>query len=155
MHIKDIMTTEVITVSKGDTVEKCANLLSKYELSGLPVVDDEGYIEGIITEADLIKHNSTVEVPAFLEILGGIIYLDNPNKYLENVRKSMGHYVQTVMTQDENVATVLEDEEVEAAASLLVSKKVNRLPVVDMTGKLVGIVSRKDIMDHLFHSEDK
>lgn len=155
MHIKDIMTTEVITVSKGDTVEKCANLLSKYELSGLPVVDDEGYIEGIITEADLIKHNSTVEVPAFLEILGGIIYLDNPNKYLENVRKSMGHYVQTVMTQDEDVATVLEDEEVEAAASLLVSKKVNRLPVVDMTGKLVGIVSRKDIMDHLFHSEDK
>lgn len=155
MHIKDIMTTEVITVSKGDTVEKCANLLSKHELSGLPVVDDEGYIEGIITEADLIKHNSTVEVPAFLEILGGIIYLDNPNKYLENVRKSMGHYVQTVMTQDEDVATVLEDEEVEAAASLLVSKKVNRLPVVDMTGKLVGIVSRKDIMDHLFHSEDK
>lgn len=154
MQIKDIMTTEVITVSKGDTVEKCANLLSKYELSGLPVVDNEGYIEGIITEADLIKHNSTVEVPAFLEILGGIIYLDNPNKYLENVKKSMGHYVQTVMTEDENVVTVLEDEEVEAAASLLVSKKVNRLPVVDMTGKLAGIVSRKDIMDHLFHNED-
>lgn len=152
MQIKDIMTKEVITVSKDDTVEKCANLLSRYELSGLPVVDNEGYIEGIITEADLIKHNTKVEVPAFLEILGGIIYLDNPNKYLENVKKSMGHFVQTVMTEE--VATVLEDEEVEAAANILVSKKVNRLPVVDVTGKLAGIVSRKDVMEHLFHKED-
>ncbi|HLR60678.1 MAG TPA: CBS domain-containing protein [Pseudogracilibacillus sp.] len=152
MQIKDIMTKEVITVSKDDTVEKCANLLSRYELSGLPVVDNEGYIEGIITEADLIKHNTKVEVPAFLEILGGIIYLDNPNKYLENVKKSMGHFVQTVMTEE--VATVIEDEEVEAAANILVSKKVNRLPVVDVTGKLAGIVSRKDVMEHLFHKED-
>lgn len=146
------MTKEVITISKNDTVEKCANLLSRYELSGLPVVDNEGYIEGIITEADLIKHNTKVEVPAFLEILGGIIYLDNPNKYLENVKKSMGHFVQTVMTEE--VVTVIEDEEVEAAANILVSKKVNRLPVVDVTGKLSGIVSRKDVMEHLFHKED-
>jgi len=152
MRIKDIMTTEVITVSKNDTVEKCANLLSTHELSGLPVVDEEGYIEGIITEGDLIKHNSDVEVPAFLEILGGIIYLESPNKYLENVRKSMGHYVGTVMTQE--VETILEDEEVEKGASIIVDRQVNRLPVVDVTGKLAGIVSRKDIMSALFQQED-
>src|SRR5699024_9994872 len=116
MRIKDILTTEVITVNKNDTVEKCAHLLSTHEQSGVPVVDEEGYIEGIIRDGDLIKHNSDVEVPAFLEILGGIIYLESPNKYLENVRKSMGHYVGTVMTQE--VETILEDEEVEKGANI-------------------------------------
>lgn len=151
MYIKEVMTKEVITVSESDTVEKAAGLLATHDLSGLPVVDDKGYLKGIITEGDLIKHNSKVQVPAFLEILGGIIYLDDPNKYLDNVKKSMGYFVQTVMTED--VITISPDEEIEVAASLLVSKQVNRLPVIDDTGMLVGIVSRKDIMNHLFQNE--
>lgn len=151
MKIEDIMTTEVITVSEDDTVEACANLLSKNNLSGLPVVDGEGYLKGIITEGDLIKHNSKVQVPAFLEILGGIIYLDDPNKYFEDVKKSMGHFVKTVMTDD--VITVTPRQIVDDAATLLVRKKVKRLPVVDEAGKMVGIVARKDIMNHLFHND--
>ena len=151
MYIKEVMTKEVITVIESDTVEKAAGLLATHDLSGLPVVDDKGYLKGIITEGDLIKHNSEVQLPAFLEILGGIIYLDDPNKYLDNVKKSMGYFVQTVMTED--VITISPDEEIEVAASLLVSKQVNRLPVIDDTGKLVGIVSRKDIMNHLFQNE--
>lgn len=151
MHIKDIMTKEVITVSEDDTVAKCANLLATHDLSGLPVVDDEGYVKGIITEGDLIKHNSKVQVPASLEILGGIFYLDHPNKFYDDVKKSMGYFVKTVMTED--VTTVNPNEKVENAAALLVRKKVKRLPVLDEAGKLVGIVSRKDIMHHLFHTE--
>ncbi|HLQ82775.1 MAG TPA: CBS domain-containing protein [Pseudogracilibacillus sp.] len=72
MKIENIMTKEVITVKKNDTVETCANLLSKHGLSGLPVVDEDGNLTGIITEGDLIKHNSKVQVPAFLEILGAL-----------------------------------------------------------------------------------
>lgn len=151
MYIRDIMTKEVITVNEDDTVEKCANLLTTHNLSGLPVVDREGNVTGIITEGDLIKHNSNVQVPAFLEILGGIIYLDNPNKFFEDVKKSMGHYVKTVMTKE--VTTVSPDEKVEDAATLLVRKKVKRLPVLDQEGKLVGIVARKDIMAHLFDNK--
>lgn len=151
MYIKDIMTREVITVTENDTVEKCANLLAKYQLSGLPVVDSNGDVKGIVTEGDLIKHNSTVEVPAFIEILGGIIYLDNPNLFLDNVKKSMGHFAKTVMT--ENVTTIGPDEEVEKAARLLVRKNVKRLPVLDESGKLIGIVSRRDIMNNIFDKE--
>jgi len=152
MRVKEIMTKDVITVTENDTVEKCANLLNRNDLSGLPVVDGDNYVKGIITEGDLIKHNTKVEVPAFLEILGGIIYLDDPNKYFENVRKSMGHFVGTVMTQD--VISVSPDQEIEATAKLIAGKKIKRLPVVDEDGKLLGIVSRKDIMNHLFASDD-
>lgn len=151
MYIKDIMTKKIITVNEDDTIEKCANLLSTHKLSGLPVVDGEGYVKGIITEGDLIKHNSEVQVPAFLEILGGIIYLDNPNKYFEDVKKSMGLFVKTVMTED--IKTVNPNVKIEDAAALLVRKKLKRLPVLDEEGKLVGIVSRRDIMNHMFHNE--
>jgi len=151
MYIKDIMTTDIISVKEDDTVEKSAKLLAKNHFSGLPVVDNDGYLKGIITEGDLIKHNSTVQVLAFLEILGGIIYLDDPNKYFDNVKKSMGHFVKTVMTEE--VVSVNSDGEIKVGARLLVSNQVNRLPVIDERGKLVGIVSRKDIMNHLFQNE--
>lgn len=151
MYVKDIMTKEIITVNEADTVEKCANLLITHDLSGLPVVDEKGYVKGIITEGDLIRHKSEVQVPAFLEFLGGIIYLEDPNKYLEDVRKSMGLFVSTVMTRD--ITTISPDVTVEDAAALLVSKNLKRLPVLDEEGKLIGIVSRKDIMNYLFSNE--
>ncbi|HLQ96523.1 MAG TPA: CBS domain-containing protein [Pseudogracilibacillus sp.] len=151
MLIKDIMTTEVITVSEGDTVEKCAKLLSNHHLSGLPVVDGQDNVIGIITEGDLMKHNTEVEVPAFLEILGGIIYLNNPNKYFEDVKKSMGRFVQTVMTEE--VVTIGENEKVEVAAEMLTHKKIKRLPVLNGEGKLTGIVAREDVLNHLFAGE--
>lgn len=151
MHIKDIMTTDVITVTEDDTVEKCANLLSTHDLSGLPVVDEAGNVKGIVTEGDLIRRSARIEAPAFLEILGGIIYLDDPNKYLDNVKKSMGHFAKNIMSKD--ITTIHPNENIEDAATLLVKSKVKRLPVLDEAGKLIGIVSRKDIMNHLFHNE--
>ena len=111
-------------------------------------MDDKGYVKGVITEEDLIKHNSKVQVPAPLEILGGIFYLDNPNKFYDDVKKSMGYFVKTVMTKD--VTSVKPDEKIEDAAALQVREKIKRLPVLDEEGKLIGIVSRKDIMNHLF-----
>ena len=151
MYIKDIMTTDVITVSENDTVEKCANLLSIHDLSGLPVLDDTGQVKGIITEGDLIRRASRIKGPAFLELLGGIIYLDNPNTFLDEVKKSMGHFARDVMTKD--VITVSPSSGIENAATLLVRKKVKRLPVLNDEGKLVGIVSRKDIMNYLFRAD--
>jgi len=151
MLIKDIMTKEVITVTENDTVEKCAKLLSTHHISGLPVVDEQMNVTGVITEGDLLKHNTEVEIPAFLEILGGIIYLSDPNKYFEDVKKSMGRFVKTVMTDE--VITIGLDEEVEVAAKILAREKIKRLPVLNEEGKLVGIVTRKDVMDHLFDND--
>lgn len=148
MYIKDMMTTDVITVKEDDTVEKCANILITHQVGGLPVLDSHGKVTGIVTEGDLIHRASRVKGPAFLELLGGIIYLDNPNTFLDQVKKSMGNFVNNVMT--ENVVTISPALEVEEAATLLVQKKIKRLPVVNEAGELVGIVSRKDIMHYLF-----
>ncbi|HZW68019.1 MAG TPA: CBS domain-containing protein [Pseudogracilibacillus sp.] len=149
MKIKDIMTKDVITVNESDTIEQCAKLLTTHNLSGLPVVDESGNLTGIITEGDLIRRSAKVPTPAYLEFLGGIIYLDNPNKFFDEVKKSMGLTAKEAMTDE--LTTISPEEEIEKAATTLVRKKIKRLPVVNEEGKLIGIVSRKDIMTHLFH----
>lgn len=78
MYIKDIMTKEVITVNEDDTVEKCANLLITHDLSGLPVLDSNGKVKGMVTEGDLIRRASRIEGPPVLEVLGGLFYLESP-----------------------------------------------------------------------------
>lgn len=151
MLVKDLMTPNVITVIEDDTVEKCANLLSTYDLSGLPVLDNDGRVQGIITEGDLIRRASRIQGPAYLELLGGIIYLDNPNTFLDQVKQSMGSFASNVMSK--NVVTVKPNTEIEDAATLLVKHQIKRLPVVNPDQTLVGIVSRKDIMRHLFNTK--
>lgn len=148
MKIKNIMTEDVVTVKEEDTLEKVAKLLSEKHLSGLPVLDEEGKLSGIITEGDLIRRSAKVPTPAYLELLGGIIYLDNPNKFFEDVKKAMGLIVKEVMTRE--VKTIGPEETVEEAANVLVHQKIKRLPVLDEEGNLIGIVARRDIMEHLF-----
>ncbi|OLS01895.1 CBS domain-containing protein [Tissierella creatinophila] len=151
MYIKDIMTKDVITVHEEDTVEKCANLLITHDLSGIPVVDDKGKVKGIVTEGDLIRRASRIEGPPVLEVLGGLFYLESPKKFIDKLKKSMGSIAREIMT--ENVITVGPDKEIEDAATLLVQEKIKRLPVVDKEGNLIGIVSRKDIMNYLFNPD--
>lgn len=151
MYIKDIMTKQVITVSEDDTVEKCANLLITYNLSGLPVIDEKGKVKGIVTEGDLIRRASRINGPASLEVLGGIFYLESPKKFMDNIRRSMSNIVRDIMTKD--VITVSPDNTIEDATTLLVQKNIKRLPVIDKEENLVGIVSRKDIVKYLFNCE--
>lgn len=149
MYVKDIMTKEIITVMEEDTVEKCANLLITHGLSGLPVVDDKGKIKGMVTEGDLIRRASRVKGPAVLEVLGGLIYLESPKKFIDDLKRSMGNIARDIMTED--LITISPNKVVEDAATLLVQKKIKRLPVIDENGNLMGIISRKDIMNHLFY----
>ena len=151
MYIKDIMTEEVITVNVNDTVEKCAKLLSKHDLSGLPVLDDEGNVVGIVTEGDIIRRASRIEGIPVLEVLGGIFYLESPKHFMDKLKKSMGTIASMIMTED--VITVGPDKKIEDAATLLVKEKIKRLPVIDKEGNLIGIVARRDIMDYLFHNK--
>lgn len=148
MLVKDIMAKDVITVKSTDTVDTCASLLFNHNISGLPVMDDEGKLVGIVTEGDLIRRESRIQGPAVLEILGGLIYLDTPKKFMEELKRSMGQLVQDVMSK--KLVTISPEASAEEAATLLVQNKIKRLPVIDKTGQLIGIVSRRDILNYLF-----
>lgn len=148
MKVKDIMTKEVVTVKEKDTVQIAANILNEKGLSGLPVIDDNNLINGIITEGDLMRRISKIDGPSYIEILGGIFPLERKSDFADRLKKSMGYLVKDMMT--ENVITISEDATLEDAATLMIKEKVKRIPVVDDIDRLIGIVSRKDIMEHLF-----
>jgi CBS domain-containing protein len=147
-QVKDIMTTEVITVSTGDSVELCAKLMQENNISGLPVLNEGGRVSGIVTEGDLIRRASRVKAPGYLEILGGLIYLGSPKKFVEELQRAMSLEAGQLMSK--NLVTVTPVDTVEKAATLMVEKKISRLPVLDESGKLVGIISRRDIMGSLY-----
>jgi CBS domain-containing protein len=151
MQVKEIMTSEVITVSTDESVEQCAKLLQEHDISGLPVLNAAGKVAGIITEGDLIRRASRIKAPGYLEILGGLIYLGSPKKFVDELQRAMSLEAGQLMSK--NVISVKPDDSVEAAATLMVEKKISRLPVLDDNGKLVGIVSRRDIMGCLYNEK--
>lgn len=148
MKSKDIMTKEVLTIREDDTVEAAARLITEKDISGLPVVDENNKLKGIITEGDLIRRLSKISGPSSIEILGGIFPLERKKDFIDKINKSMGYLVKDMMTKD--VITISEDAEIEEIATLMVREKIRRIPVVDDEKKLIGIISRRDIMKNIF-----
>lgn len=143
MLAKDIMVRNVITVKRDQTVEDVIRLLMEHNVSGLPVVDDDNRVVGIVSEGDLIYRSKQLKLPSYFTILDGYIFLESPKTMEEQIKKMVGYRVEDIMT--EKVITLEEEDSIEKAASLMTDRKVNRLPVVK-DGKLVGIISRRDII---------
>jgi len=141
---EDIMTREVITVSPDDDVQTAANLLLEHHISGLPVIDGNGKVVGVITEADLIIRDKEFKGPSYINFLDGIIYLENPQRFQQQLKKMTEQKVKGLMTT--RVFTVEPDTPVEKIVTIITDKKVNRVPVVSPDGKLLGIVTRHDIL---------
>ncbi|WP_242661343.1 CBS domain-containing protein [Alkaliphilus metalliredigens] len=143
MKARDIMTRDVISVTKEDTVEKVVKLLLDNGISGLPVVDEENHVVGIITEGDLIYRSKKLKIPSYFTLLDSYIFLENPQNLGDQIKKMVGYKVEDVMTKKVVKADI--NDSVEDVATLMTSKNVNRIPVVE-NEILVGIVSRRDII---------
>jgi CBS domain-containing protein len=154
MQVRDIMTTEVVTVRRDTPVNDIARLMSESDISGIPVVDEARHVVGIVTELDMIVRNTRLEMPAFIQILDGRIPLETPGHYQKRLRHILGTQAADIMT--EQVVTVGPDAEVQDLAGLMVKRRLNPVPVVEHD-VLVGIVSRADLvrmMAHKFESEE-
>ncbi len=143
MKAKDVMTTVVVYADPQTSVRAVAQTLLKRRISGVPVVDDGGRVIGIVSEGDLMQRpESETERPRswWLELIQG--EEDRAGQYL----KSHGLTARDVMTREP--VTVTEDTPLEEIAMLLERKAIKRVPVL-RDGKLVGIVSRADLLHGL------
>lgn len=148
MKARDIMNKDVITVSAEDDVEQLVKLLLENKISGVPVVDEQGKVIGIVSEADLIYPEKSVHLPAFIPVLDGIIFLESFKKLEKEIKKMTAYKVKDVMIK--NVITVDEDSDLEDIVNILLNKKINRVPVVNSNDKLVGIITRSNILKHIY-----
>lgn len=141
---RDVMVKKVITINKNASVAELSELLIKNKISGVPVVDDSGKLVGIATEGDLIVRDADLHFPRYFKLLDSIIYLESLNKFKRNLRKYLGTKVEDVMTS--KVKIVKEDTPVNVVANIMIRNNVNRVPVLDNDGNLVGIITRADIV---------
>lgn len=141
---KDIMVRTVVTIKEDSSINELSELLLKKKISGVPVVNKDDELVGIVTETDIVYQNTDLHFPTYLKLLDGIIYLESLNKFKRSLEKHLGTKVKDIMTSP--AVTVGEDEEIAEIANLMVRKNVNRVPVVDGDGNLVGIITRADII---------
>jgi CBS domain-containing protein len=143
-NVRDIMTKEVITFKRNTSVKEAAERLSKANVSGAPVVDDEGRLIGIVTDDDLIMQDIRLHYPTYIQLLDGYIYVPGSfQRFEQEFRKAIGATVGDVMTEE--VVTTSEDATVEDVATIMVEKEIGRLPVLT-DGKLVGIITKGDLV---------
>lgn len=143
LTVGDIMKTEVITVRPSTTVRELANILAEHGISGVPVVDDEDHVVGMVSEADIIVQDAELHFPYYIPLLDSVIYLQSFHKFEERLRKMFGSQVDEIMSRE--VMAVSPEASVRDAATLMTDREINRLPVV-AEGRLVGIVTRHDIV---------
>jgi CBS domain-containing protein len=143
MLVKDVMTKKVVTVTPETPVEEIARCFLDHHISGVPVVDRAGGVVGLVSEGDLMRRVADQYAPRrswWLEFFAG-----QENSAADYVKRH-GRKAGDVMTRD--VVTVPEDATIGEVAATLEKHRVKRVPVL-RDGKLVGIVSRRNLLQGL------
>jgi len=141
MRARRIMSTALLTVERGTPVRDVIRLLIDNRISGVPVVED-GAVVGIISEGDLILRERAYRQRGGMAFLAQQLFEDHEKLAVE-YRKAHGLVAEDVMSQP--VTTILPGMPVEEIAHLMAERQIKRVPVVE-GGKLVGIVSRGDVL---------
>lgn len=161
VNIRNIMTTDVVTIRESEPLYKAASVLAEKNISGVPVISEAGQVVGMISDGDILRFLNTYDpkkdvvcrqsesddYKICMHKLG--IFTIEPNRASDLYRvfeEASGKPVREFMTK--NVVTIDADDDVEKASSLMISHKIKRIPVVE-NGILVGIVSRADIVKYV------
>lgn len=144
MRAMDVMTTNVITVDPNTSVQEVARLLSERSISGVPVVDSQNRLVGIVSEGDLLHRVETgTERRVRRRRSWWLDTIGSDEELARDYVKSHGRTAKEVMTRE--VISVAETTELADIATLLETKRIKRVPVV-RDGQLVGIVSRANLV---------
>ncbi len=143
MKTKEVMTRDVAYLSPDASAKDAVELLQEKEISGLPVINGNGKLVGMFTEKDVLVYI----LPSYIEKVGRFVYEENPKAIKRKFAQLEGVKVSQLMRRE--VVTVGEDVTLCEVAKMMLTQKVRRIPVVDKAGKVVGIVSRCDILKGL------
>lgn len=144
--VGEIMTREVKTISADATLREAAELLTLQQISGAPVIDAQGTLVGVLSESDLL--NEAKKRAALPRIAAFGLFMAPEESLMRIYHDGATLLVKSVMSTA--IVTITEDTPVAAAIQLLISRKINRLPVLSARGALVGIVTREDLLKAVF-----
>jgi CBS domain-containing protein len=153
LTVRDIMETDVPEITVADPIERVLTVMREHELPAVPVVNEGGRCVGIITEADLVLsgEDADLHMPHYFQLFGGVVFLESIKHFEERLRKAFASTAEDLMTPDP--ITIEPSATVQEAARVIARKKHNRLPVVEH-GRLVGVVTRLDVLDALTSDDE-
>ncbi|HOP46361.1 MAG TPA: CBS domain-containing protein [Desulfobacteraceae bacterium] len=139
----DIMTTDVTCVKKETKLKELAGILYNRHINGVPVINDEGGLIGIICESDLIRKNKKLHIPTVVAIFDWVFYLESSKKFEKELQRLNATTVEDLYTRE--VITVDEKTPVDEIATIMAQKKIYTIPVID-GNRLVGIIGKSDLI---------
>lgn len=142
--VAEVMTPEPITVQPETPLKEAIKILAEKRISGLPVVDQAGQLVGEITETDLMWQETGADPPPYITFLDSVIFLKNPARYEKELHKALGQTVGEVM--GDKPVMIKPQQSVHKAAQVMHDESIRRLLVIDENKKIVGIVTRGDII---------
>lgn len=144
MKVKDFMIQDVISVNENDTIKKLLNTLVENKIGGVPVVDSDGKLVGMISDGDVlrtIQPKDTV-VYDYFSLMAYTYEKGNLAKVLDTIKDQP----LLKMAKKRGIVTVKEDDDIETALKLLAKHHFKKIPVIDEQRKVVGVISRGDII---------
>jgi len=145
MKAAEVMTREPMSVTPQTPIVEAARLMLQHRISGLPVTDSDGAVVGVVTEGDLLRR---AETGTERQRSSWLAFLAGPGRLAGDYVDAHARKVGEVMTSD--VAVVAPSHDLAVVVGLMEKRRIKRLPVVEK-GKLVGIVSRADLVRALVH----
>jgi CBS domain-containing protein len=142
----DIMTKEVITVTRDISIRDLAEILLKKNINGTPVVDELNKVIGVVCESDLVEFNKPLHIPTVFVILDSIIPIENPWRLHKDFKRISATKVGDIYSHP---ATVVDpDTDVSEIARIMSDNKYYTIPVVQ-NDMLVGVIGKVDVVKSL------
>ena len=146
LYVRDIMTANPVTVGPEDSVVYAARILFERHFNGLPVVNEQKEVTGILTEYDLISRGGDLHMSTLINVLGNLDTYKKDNSLVKDeLKRLLILKVKDVMNTDP--MTIQDGDFIQALAEIFAKHhKVNPVPVLDKNQKLIGVVSRFDLV---------
>ena len=140
---KEIMTQDVQSVSRDSSIEELAQLFEKTKYNALPVLDEAGHLEGVVSQNDLVERDKPLHIPTVISIFDWVLYLESEKSFKEDVKRMAARTVGEIMSPPR--ATCTPETTVAEIAELMSANKAHLVPVIT-DDKVVGVVARLDII---------
>lgn len=142
--VREVMRYEVPVASLRTPIAELARLMVEHHVPGLPIID-RGELVGIVTEADLIQREATVDMPSIAAFLDAVIVADAGTPFEEELRRVVATTAEELMTSP--VISIRDSATVAELATLMLQQRINPVPVVDEARQIVGLATRSGLIE--------
>ncbi|MBF0539350.1 MAG: CBS domain-containing protein [Nitrospirae bacterium] len=143
LRAKDICSRDIVTITPDMTIEELGRLFMERDISGVPVLAEDGSLYGVVTENDLISTEKSFHIPTIINIFDAIIPIQGDAYIEREIAKMAATIVDDICVRD--IITVEEETPLQEIADIMIEQKIHLLPVLK-DGRLTGIIGKKDVI---------